>query len=74
MKHVKERIVELAIIGKLRNLNVSERREWEESRRLVISHQWKLNRIWNLMCAARIGGDKVWLSELKAEMKQLEGR
>ena len=64
MHQVKQRLIELAVIGKHRALNEEEAREWEEARQAIINHLWKIVSCQNFMYMANQIGDKEWYAEL----------
>lgn len=64
MNNVKQRLIELAMIGKLRPLKEEEAREWEECRQAVINHEWKVANILNFMYMAQLIDDREWYAEL----------
>ena len=67
MNAVKQRLIELAIIGRQRKLTATEAREWEESRQYLINHAWRVARIMNLMYAARVAKDWQWFGEIAGD-------
>jgi len=74
MNAVKQRLIELAIIGRQRSLTATEAREWEESRQYLINHEGRVARIMNLMYAARVARDWNWFEELGQEYIRIVGR
>lgn len=71
MHHVKQRLIELAMIGKLRPLNEEEAREWEECRQALINYHWKIAEYLNFMYMAKLIGDNEWYGELNLLHKML---
>lgn len=70
---IEKRIVELAVIGKQRMLTEIEAKEWEEARQWIINHDNQRHKLFDLMTAARIGGDREWFDQLKTDLMRLEG-
>lgn len=70
---VEKRVADLAVIGKQRPFTAMEAQEWEEARQWLINHDEKRHRLFDLMTAARIGGDREWFDQIKADLMRLEG-